>query len=208
MNWKTILAAAALIALLASHAIHQASAAFAMDRPVLSVGDQMVYAFKSSKRSGVERLGVTASGKDTYTFTIEGKPCRPVKLHGGFLLATAYVGEECKQKSRRAYDPPSAQVWPLQPGDKFTYTFDGINRKGKSYKGKFKCRVRPAITIVVPAGTFDTIPVSCDSRKVRRTYYMAPALGTYVKYTGEPFRETGSSATSELMSYRISGARQ
>ena len=67
-------------------------------------------------------------------------------------------------------------------------------------------RLRPATTTTVPAGTFDTIPVSCDTREVRRTYYMAPALGTWVKYTGERFRGS-SRSTAELISYRISGAR-
>ena len=208
MNWKTMLAAAALTGLAGSHAIHQASAAFAMDRPALSVGDEMVFTFKSGgKKSEVVKFRATASGKDTFTYMIEGQPCRPVRLHGGFLLSATFEGEECQKKNRRAYHPPSARVWPLQPGNKFTYTFDGINRNGKSYKGEFKCRVRPVTTTIVPAGTFDTIPVSCDTREVRRTYYMAPALGTWVKYTGEQIRGS-SRSTAETISYRIAGAKQ
>ena len=184
----------------------------AMDKPTLSVGDEMTWTMKNSKRGRADKISepqfrVTDVGADTYTFESAGDACLQTKMHGGFLLAASRYGAKCKRQVTRAYTVTEGNVWPLRTGAKFTYRLDGINRKGKKYKSTIKCEVKEPQAVSVPAGDFDTIPVACGWRLLLRTYYMAPALGTYVKYEGRMFKGR-SLVTAELVSYKIAGANR
>ena len=184
-------------------AIAGPTSTLAMDRPVLSVGDELVWDITSKGRSGVKKRRLTTRvvevGEDTYAY--EAGACRFTKMHGGFILSLRVEGEECKGRSTRVFKLVEGQVWPLRPGGEFTYTYVKTDIKGKKTKDKLDCRVGKAVAVKVPLGEFETLPVVCDSRSLRRTYYIAPSLGTHVKFLGEPFKGSGY-FKAELRSYR------
>ena len=63
-----------------------------------------------------------------------------------------------------------------------------------------KCAVKKEARISVPAGDLDTYRVVCDTRNMKRVYYISPELGTTVKYVRRNLRRN-SSSTQEPVSY-------
>jgi len=92
------------------------------------------------------------------------------------------------------------KIWPLQVGTRFVWRFTGRNQKGRSWEDKMDCAVKGTARITVPAGEFDTYPVVCDDNWYKRVWYVAPKLGTSVKFTSA--RHDGRrSYAREMVSY-------
>jgi hypothetical protein len=92
---------------------------------------------------------------------------------------------------------PHGTIWPLQSGRStwFTYTTrtKGTDGSGKrTYAYHWRCKVKAKETITVPAGTFETVPVTCLRHSNmtgtfygERTWYYAPRAGHYVLYVDD-----------------------
>lgn len=92
------------------------------------------------------------------------------------------------------------KIWPLQTGTRFVWRFTGNNQKGQSWDDKMECTVKGTARIAVPAGEFDTYQVVCEDRWNERTWYVAPKLGTTVKFSRA--RHDGSrSYAREMVSF-------
>ena len=89
------------------------------------------------------------------------------------------------------------KIWPLQTGTRFVFHYTGKNQKGQSWEDKMDCTVKGTARIEVPAGEFDTYQVVCDTRNYRREWYVAPKLGTTVRFTRA--RYDGSRSYSQEM---------
>ena len=95
-------------------------------------------------------------------------------------------------------------MWPLEVGNKFEYAYTNRTDGGKTFKGRYKCKVMKEKLVSVPAGDFDTLLVRCDTKNLRRLYHVSPDLGISIKYEGYLFRGT-SRTTSELISFTPGG---
>lgn len=84
-------------------------------------------------------------------------------------------------------------LWPLRPGASTRFNVHKFKRwtesgREKEYRFSWYCEVDDATSTTVPAGTFETYPVTCYRYSFMRhrphktiTWYYAPALGHYVK---------------------------
>lgn len=92
---------------------------------------------------------------------------------------------------------PQGAIWPLQTGRsvRFTYASKTVWKDGsdeKTFAYKWRCHVQDWQSVTVPAGAFETIPVSCRRYSGRtgtyygeRIWYYAPRVGHYILYTDE-----------------------
>ena len=81
-------------------------------------------------------------------------------------------------------------LWPLKPGEEVRYTTSASIMAGPDTKEIFEfwhCKVRSSSRVVVPAGSFDALPIQCDvfrqpsGPKRLITWNYAPAIGHYVR---------------------------
>ncbi len=105
------------------------------------------------------------------------------------------------------------EIWPLQAGRGvwFTYATRSVAKDGvddKLYVYHWRCSVRATETVTVPAGTFDTTPISCLRHSNvtgkyfgERTWYYAPRVGHYVLYTDTS--TSRATRTRALTSFRL-----
>ena len=183
-----------------------ASSAPAMDRPEPQVGDTAEWLVKSEVRTRqtTKKIISKVVAVDERTVTYEqrhgGTLCTVTELREMFILPLREGGRNCRRNVERTVTSVEGKIWPLQVGRKLAYRYTGKNSKGKSWREKIKCEVKRAGRVTVSAGAFNAYQVSCDSRTVRKTYYVAPELGIPVKYREWKFEGSGSTVT-ELLSY-------
>lgn len=115
------------------------------------------------------------------------------KAHTNFTLPLI----SWETKTKKGYNDINIQdkrvLWPLTPGEDYRIGLKkNINKKDIAFSNRFFfqdwiCETNDPRKIVVPAGTFNTTPVTCKLKSFygniirTRTWFYAPAIGHYVK---------------------------
>lgn len=93
------------------------------------------------------------------------------------------------------------EIWPLKVGRKWRYSVKGSRDSGRSWSYQMDCEVKNQVRVSVPAGSFDTYYIFCETEYVKRKYYISPVLKTNVLHEWEhktKFRDI----SRELISYK------
>lgn len=177
--------------------------------PVYQPGDSFVYVDGDNQTR--ERRVVSVEGENVNWITETGFR---FEAYRNFVVPR--LSWDGSSSSGEMLNTPSPnQLWPLEPKRKIELTADyrRVRKDSKDvreYEEFWKCKVRDARPVAVPAGTFDAYKVVCkrydDTRRnVTRTHiwYYAPQVGHFVKrvkkYSGKPKQ------VIELVEYRRSG---
>ena len=125
--------------------------------------------------------------------------CRFTRLHEEFSQLVKWEG--CPFGSGEGTTKLiEGRIWPLKAGSRFVYEYAGGDHRGRSWHGKMACSVEGAARIAVPAGEFDTYRLVCNTKNIRREYYISPKLGTTVRFSRSRF-DGRRSSTRDLVSY-------
>jgi len=89
------------------------------------------------------------------------------------------------QTSKRLGD----SIFPLALGSTESWEYSGNNNQGNSWESTRNCKVAGAVSVTVPAGTFDTYHVRCEDRWWVREWFVR-ADGVTVQWART--RKTGS----------------
>lgn len=150
---------------------------------------------------------------DRFTFD-DGRTDKVVSINGnwiGWRRSNGYrwtghrdfvmPSRDWQSRTRTGYletlTSPHGAIWPLQTGRSvwFTYARRTVWKDGgdeKIYAYHWRCRVKDGQTVTVPAGTFETVPISCFRHNNvtgtyygERSWYYAPRVGHYVLYVDD-----------------------
>ena len=104
-------------------------------------------------------------------------------------------------------------IWPVRSGRSiwFSYTSQTVGKDGTAkatYGYRWHCGVKKTERVTVPAGTFETAPISCHRYSGNsgtyfgeRIWYYAPRVGHYVRYVDRSM--TRGTRTRKLKSFRL-----
>ena len=151
------------------------SAALApMPKPTPQIGSTRTWKDSYGKKYSETITGVnktTANYKTSYG-------CTATRAHHEFL-AQYLKWENCgrrRSNGRGTITNLEGRIWPLQVGNKWKYDYEGSTDSGRSWSGQTSCEVTGQVRVSVPAGSFDTYRVACETANVKRTYHISPLL--------------------------------
>jgi hypothetical protein len=117
--------------------------------------------------------------------------------HRDFMMPSRDWQSSTRTGHLETLTSPYGAIWPLQTGRSawFTYATRSERKDSgdeKSYAYNWRCSVGDKRTVTVPAGTFETRPISClrhsnvtGSYYGERTWFYAPRVGHYVLYVDD-----------------------
>lgn len=106
-------------------------------------------------------------------------------VSGNTIMATpegtwmAIVGRD--GKPLMTYDPPIGYVYPLQVGKTWSTQHKVTLANGNVTNFTFACKVEDREQVTVPAGTFDTLRIVCESPVSRDVSWSIVDLGMHAK---------------------------
>lgn len=166
-----------------------------MAKPAMHVGDKETWRNKKGKewtRTLVEMDENTATFEDSdgCTFT------QPHEVFAQWLKWT-----NCPRDGSGTTSLTKGDIWPLETGKKWWYKYAGSNKNGQKWKGKMSCQVKGEVRVKVPAGTFDTFRVVCNTKRIKRQYYISPEIKRNVMYKWTHKYGQQPARTHKLVSY-------
>ena len=134
--------------------------------PVWTRGEEWQYRMKSPQFSGTFVLIVDREE------VVDGVPCYVLKVGStmeGYYRKSdlAYYMETVQGRVHSKHVPPTPYAqWPLVPGSSWDLAFAVESpQERQTYELSLRCESGAVESITVPAGTFETIPVTCrDTR--------------------------------------------
>lgn len=75
-------------------------------------------------------------------------------------------------------------IWPLEVGKAWSYAATGFSN-GNGWDSGTGCEVTGTARVTVPAGSYDTYRVLCNSKWTKQTFYVSPEEGHPVKFSQE-----------------------
>lgn len=114
--------------------------------------------------------------------------------HRDFMMPSRDWQSRTRSGHLESLTVPHGAIWPLQSGRSVWFTYatktewkdDG---REKTYAYNWRCAVKGRQSVTVPAGSFETIPISCLRHSNvtgtfygERTWYYAPRVGHFVLY--------------------------
>ncbi len=155
--------------------IKPVSAALApMPKPTPQIGSIRTWKDSYGKKYSETIAGVdktTANYKTSYG-------CTATRAHHEFL-AQYLEWKNCgrrRSNGRGSITNLEGRIWPLALGNKWKYDYEGSTESGRSWSGRTSCEVKGQVRVSVPAGSFDTYRVVCETTNVRREYYISPVI--------------------------------
>ena len=107
-----------------------------------------------------------------------------------------------RSNGRGSIEMVEGKIWPLKVGNTWTYNHEGSTDSGRSWSGQRSCEVTDQVRVSVPAGSFDTYRVDCESEYVKREYYISPVAKMNVLYKWE-HKTKLRDFQRELVSYKL-----
>lgn len=164
--------------------------------PTYHVGDKYYYS------NGAREQVVSIDGEMVNMSSVSN---RKLTNFRNFILPQPY-SEGSTKEYFAATNKPTNLMWPLSVGKSERFTTEGRSvtkdtGAANEYTQKWQCEIAGTEHVRVLAGEFDTYRVECKRYSTggkwwqNRTWYYAPALGTYVlrrdfyKTSGESVRE-------------------
>ena len=162
-----------------------------MPKDIRSVGWQWHYVDQNGQAGYMEKISETTT-TNTYRRT-DG--CHWTRSNTGF--APALEWHNCPSSGTSEYRFSGEGVWPLQVGAQFSYIGTGESTlSDRTWKIERKCEVVGTTSIRTVAGVFDTYKVQCKDRWSKRTWWLAPTVGTAVRYSQSNL--LGEQSTQEM----------
>lgn len=87
-------------------------------------------------------------------------------------------------------------VWPLKVGNTAAWTVNG-ETGSENWSTTKRCSVREAVSLTVPAGTYDAYHVACRDDWNRHTYYYAPEVDATI-YFKRVHKQRGVQVESQM----------
>ncbi len=166
------------------------SAALApMPKPALPLGT--VLTWRHSR--GFENSHTIVASDET-TITLENnRDCNyTISRHASFIggVRQSLKWANCRHGGRRSSGTGSikmieGEIWPLKVGQKWRTEYKGSNNAGRSWSYKTDCEAKEQVRVSVPAGSFDTYHIFCETRVSKIDMYISPVLKTNVLYEWE-----------------------
>lgn len=136
------------------------------------VGDQFVYLTQSGTQTTTTTVAASANRASykqdngcSYSHIITGFGPNPEWSNCG--------GSSGNQTSKRT----GGSIFPLAVGSSESWDYSGTNSKGNNWESTRNCTVPGAVSVTVPAGTFDTYHVRCEDKWwVRESYINADGI--------------------------------
>lgn len=145
-----------------------------MPRPTPQIGSTSIWKDSYGRKYSVTITGVDKTTKDYKT----SYGCTATKPHHEFL--THYLEwKNCgrrRSNGRGSLTNLEGRIWPLAVGNKWKYDYAGSTESGRSWSGQTSCEVKGQVRVSVPAGSFDTYHVACESANVRREFHISPVI--------------------------------
>jgi hypothetical protein len=175
----TTLAAAATAALLAACATLDPGVAWNIPPAGSSwqVAQQNTGSYGKDVTFQVSRGETTWQGQQAVTLTNSAS--------GGTIMVTpdgkwmAFVGRD--GKTAATFDPPIGYVYPLKVGKTWSTQHKMTLANGTVNNMTFACKVEDREKVTVPAGTFDTFRIVCESPVSRDVNWSIVDLGMHAK---------------------------
>ncbi len=150
-------------------------------QPVYEAGDRFYYSDGSS-----ETVLSLESGRVVWESSDGTRRTAPWNF---ILPSFAWFGEHGSGSAEA--EAPADLLWPLKPGAEARFSISTTTMASSARPEEtfelWHCKVRSAVRITVPAGSFDTIPIICDAFRQpsgpKRTvaWNYAPAIGHFIR---------------------------
>lgn len=175
-----------------------------MPKPTLLVG-----ATRTWKNSNGRKYSETIIGVDETTANFQTSyGCIATKAHHEFL-AQYLKWKNCgrrRSNGRGTIQRLEGKIWPLKVGNKWKYDYEGSTDSGRSWSGQTSCEVTGQVRVSVPAGSFDTYRVFCETANVKKEYHISPVTKMNVLYKWE-LKYKLRDGQRELVSYEPGKAK-
>ena len=130
-------------------------------------------------RDGAETRFVLNSLRDGHEHWSGSEGCRFSRLE---MFAPSVRWQGCEEFADGTQEVTrTGKPWPLKVGHRWSYDFQGSNANGYSWSGTRTCEVEGTARVATGSTSYDTYKVLCDDQFSRRTFYVLPADGEYVK---------------------------
>lgn len=145
------------------------------------------FTFTVAENAGPETWTITESGP---SWSMTSSTGRSITSTGPFLIATRYATPEFSLE--QTYDADASFLFPLSVGERAVAPNRGSDSNGNQWEGHSVCTVLAAVTVDIPAGSFDTYKVQClrggnwlpggnsSAPWGGETFYYAPSVGAVV----------------------------
>ena len=170
-----------------------------MPKPTPQVGDTRTWEYSNGRKYS-ETIEVvdetTANFRTSYG-------CTATRPHHEFL-AQYLKWENCgsrRSNGRGTIKLIEGKIWPLTVGNKWKYDHEGSTDSGRSWSGQVSCEVTGQVRVSVPAGSFDTYRVACETANTKREYHISPVIKMNVLYKWE-HKTRLSDGQRELVNYK------
>jgi hypothetical protein len=108
----------------------------------------------------------------------------------------ALVWANCNGSTGSSTAKLEGEVWPLEVGKRWSYSYSGSNAAGSRWSGTRACVVNSTVRIATLTGEEeDTFKVTCRDHSSTYTYYVSPARKATVRYE-QSDRTAGASPRS------------
>ena len=186
------------------------SAALApMPKPALPLGTVTTW----RDHRGFE-FSQTIVASDEATITLErNRSCtQTISRHAHFIggarqsLKWTNCGRKQNQSGTASIKMIEGEIWPLKVGRKWRTEYKGSNNAGRSFSYKTDCEAKEQVRVSVPAGSFDTYHIFCETSVTKMDMYISPVLKTNVLYKWE-HKTKLRDYSRELISYTSGKAK-
>ena len=161
-----------------------------MPQPQLQVGYAEVILF-----NGKEMTSTLVAEDATSRSWSRSDGCSATTPKTGF--GPAFSWANCNGSTGTGNAKLEGDIWPLEVGKSWTYTYSGANARGATWSGTRSCTVKTTVRIPTPAGDEDAFKIACRDHDSAHTYYVSPARKATVRY--EQSRRDGWRVTAELI---------
>ncbi|MYA97604.1 MAG: hypothetical protein F4X91_14495 [Nitrospinae bacterium] len=154
-----------------------------MPKPAPQIGSTRTW-----KHSNGKKYTETIVGADETTAKYQtSSGCTSTRPHHEFL-SQYFEWKNCgsrRSNGRGTITNLEGKIWPLMVGNKLKYDYEGSLDSGRSWSDRNKCEVKGQVRVNVPAGSFDTYHIVCESEYIRREYHISPDIKMNVLYKWE-----------------------
>ena len=135
-----------------------------------------------------------------------------ISRHASFIgggrqsLKWTNCGRKQNQSGTGSIKVIEGEIWPLKVGQKWRTAYKGSNNAGRSWNYEIACEAKEEVRVSVPAGSFDTYHIFCETEYTKMDMYISPVLKTNVLYQWE-HKTKLRDYSRELISYTSGKAK-
>lgn len=153
-----------------------------------AVGWQWHYIDQDGNPGFMEKVasGTDSAGNELASY-IRSDGCEWTRQVRG--LAPALEWKNCPSTGKAKVEFNKGTIWPLQPGNSFSYSVKGQSSLlARAWGTSRSCTVTETVRVRIVSGEYNTYKVVCKERFGTRIWWFSPEVGTAIAYQHKPKR--------------------